>query len=161
VARGADVSLKVNLGWDLFIPGSITSPLVLEALIEEIRDHVGRIYVVEADQVLEDIESAFHASGMAAVCTRTGAQWVNMTDAPTVPEDFPGNVILKRIDVPRILRQTTLITVPVDEDPRQDGARRARSRTSGAASARCGTSTTSCSTTRWPTSIPRSAPRWP
>ena len=50
VARGADVSLKVNLGWDLFIPGSITSPLVLEALIEEIRDHVGRIYVVEADQ---------------------------------------------------------------------------------------------------------------
>src|SRR4029079_14299713 len=108
----------------------ITSPLVLEALIEEIRDHVGRIYVVEADQVLEDIESAFHASGMAAVwtrtgaewahmddvtteCSRTGAQWVNMTDAPTVPEDFPANVILKRIDVPRILRQTTLITVPV------------------------------------------------
>src|SRR5713101_1693025 len=62
VEKGADVSLKVNLGWDLFIPGSITSPLVLEALIEEIRDHVGRIYVVEADQVLEDIESAFHAS---------------------------------------------------------------------------------------------------
>jgi uncharacterized protein (DUF362 family) len=113
VAKGADVSLKVNLGWDLFIPGSITSPLVLEALIEEIRDHVGRIYVVEADQVLEDIESAFHASGMAAVCARTGAQWVNMTDAATVAEEFPGNVILKRIDVPRILRQTTLITVPV------------------------------------------------
>src|SRR5258705_5623542 len=113
VAKGADVSLKVNLGWDLFIPGSITSPLVLEALIEEIRDHVGRIHLVEADQVLEDIESAFHASGMAAVCARTGAQWVNMTDAPTVTEEFPGNVILRRIDVPRILRQTTLITVPV------------------------------------------------
>jgi uncharacterized protein (DUF362 family) len=113
VARGADVSLKVNLGWDLFIPGSITSPLVLESLIEEIRDHVGRIYVVEADQVLEDIESAFHASGLAAVCQRTGVEWVNMTDAPTIPEEFPDNVVLKRIDVPRILRQTTLITVPV------------------------------------------------
>ena len=62
--------------------------------------------------MLEDIESA-PRSGMAAVCSRTGAQWVNMTDAATVAEEFPGNVILKRIDVPRILRQTTLITVPV------------------------------------------------
>src|SRR6185503_16268544 len=73
VARGADVSLKVNLGWDLFIPGSITSPLVLEALIEEIRDHVGRIYVVEAGQVLEDIESA-STPGAWPRCARARAR---------------------------------------------------------------------------------------
>src|SRR4029077_13317224 len=30
VPKGADVSLKVNLGWDLFIPGSITSPFFAE-----------------------------------------------------------------------------------------------------------------------------------
>ena len=56
IPRGADVAVKVNLGWDLFIPGSISSPMVVEALILEIRDHVGRIRMVEADQVLEDIE---------------------------------------------------------------------------------------------------------
>jgi len=113
VPAGADVSLKVNLGWDLFIPGSITSPLVAESLIHEIRGHVGRIYMVESDQVLEDIESAFAGSGMAEVCRRNGIEWVNMSRAATVPVDAPDNVVLKRIDVPEILRRTLLITVPV------------------------------------------------
>ena len=113
VPRGADVALKVNLGWDLFIPGSITSPLVVEALIGEIRDHVGRISLVESDQVLEDIEKAFVRSGMAEVCRRTGARWVNMSRAETVRVEAPENVVLKQLEVPRILREAVLITVPV------------------------------------------------
>jgi uncharacterized protein (DUF362 family) len=113
VPRGADVSLKVNLGWDLFIPGSITSPLVAEALIHAIRPQVGRIFMVESDQVLEDVEKAFHESGMADVCARTGVRWVNMTRAPTALHSEPKNVVLKRVEVPRILKDTVLITVPV------------------------------------------------
>jgi uncharacterized protein (DUF362 family) len=113
VPRGADVSLKVNLGWDLFIPGSITSPLMAEALIGAIRDHVGTIYMVESDQVLEDVEKAFHRSGMAEVCRRTGVRWVNMTRAATLPHREPSNVVLKDIAVPQILKDTLLITVPV------------------------------------------------
>ncbi len=110
----ADVSLKVNLGWDLFIPGSITSPLVAEALIEAIREHVGTIYMVESDQVLEDVEKAFHDSGMADVCKRTGVAWVNMTrGGATILHEDPRNVVLPRIDVPQILRDTRLISVPV------------------------------------------------
>jgi uncharacterized protein (DUF362 family) len=111
--RGGPVALKVNLGWDLFVPGSITSPLVVEALIHELREHVGRIYVVEADQVLEDVERAFRESGMAAVCRRTGAQWVNMTREPTVRVDLPGNSVLRSIQVPQILTRAALVTVPV------------------------------------------------
>jgi uncharacterized protein (DUF362 family) len=113
VPRGADVALKVNLGWDLFIPGSITSPLVVEELIGAIRDHVGRIFVVESDQVLEDIEKAFALSGMAEVCRRTGARWVNLSRSETVRVEAPENVVLKELEVPRILRETVLITVPV------------------------------------------------
>jgi uncharacterized protein (DUF362 family) len=113
IPRGAPVALKVNLGWDLFIPGSITSPLFVECLIREMRPHVGEISVVEADQVLEDVEKAFRNSGMADVCRRTGARWVNMSSLPTVPVDAPGNVVLKRIDVPQILRDARLVTVPV------------------------------------------------
>ncbi len=110
---GGPVALKVNLGWDLFIPGSITSPLVAEALILELRDHVGEIFMVEADQVLENIERAYHDSGMAAVCRKHGVQWVNMSRSPTETVEAKDNVVLPRIDVPRILRETTLITVPV------------------------------------------------
>jgi len=110
---GSAVALKVNLGWDLFIPGSITSPAVVEALILEIRDHVGLIRVVEADQVLEDVEKAFHASGMAAVCRRTGVEWVNMTRGATFAVQAADNVILRRVEVPQVLRESLLVTVPV------------------------------------------------
>jgi uncharacterized protein (DUF362 family) len=113
VPRGAPVALKVNLGWDLFIPGSITSPLAAEALILEIRQHVGKIVMVEADQVLEDVEKAFHDSGMAEVCRRTGVEWVNMSHAPTVPVRVAENVILREVEVPQPLREAVLITVPV------------------------------------------------
>ena len=113
VPAKADVSLKVNLGWDLFIPGSITSPLVAHALIEAIRDHVGAIYMVESDQVLEDVEKAFRESGMEEVCRRTGVRWVNMTQGPTVVHEEPRNVVLRRIEVPQILKDTLLVTVPV------------------------------------------------
>ncbi|HXV77811.1 MAG TPA: DUF362 domain-containing protein, partial [Candidatus Polarisedimenticolaceae bacterium] len=111
--RGGPVSLKVNLGWDLFIPGSITSPLVVEALIRALSDHVGEIFIVEADQVLEDVERAYRDSGMAERCERLGARWVNMTREPTVTVEDRDNVILRRIDVPRILTRTSLVTVPV------------------------------------------------
>jgi uncharacterized protein (DUF362 family) len=113
VPRGADVALKVNLGWDLFIPGSITSPLFAEALIGAIRDHVGRISMVESDQVLEDVERAFHESGMVDVCRRTGVAWVNMTRGTSVRHEEPRNVVLKRVEVPRILKEAVLITLPV------------------------------------------------
>jgi uncharacterized protein (DUF362 family) len=113
IEKGEPVSLKVNLGWDLFIPGSITSPFFVEGLIAEIRDHVGPICIVESDQVLEDIERAFRRSGMADVCARTGARWVNMQEADAVELEVPENAVLKRIRLPRILRETALITVPV------------------------------------------------
>jgi uncharacterized protein (DUF362 family) len=113
VPQGTDVSLKVNLGWDLFLPGSITAPFFAEALIEELRPRVGRIFVVESDQVLEDIERAFRRSGMAEVCARTGATWVNMERGESLVEDRPDNAVLKKMTVPRILRETALITVPV------------------------------------------------
>jgi uncharacterized protein (DUF362 family) len=113
IPQGATVALKVNLGWDLFIPGSITSPAVLEALALELKPRVGRLVVIEADQVLENIERAYRLSGIAAVCRRQDLEWINMTRAPTTQRDFPDNKILKRIAVPKILEDALLVTVPV------------------------------------------------
>src|ERR1017187_2381543 len=50
---------------------------------------------------------------MADVCRRTGATWLNLSNERTVRVDRPDNVVLKRIDVPWVLRDTLLITVPV------------------------------------------------
>ena len=110
---GAPVALKVNLGWDLFLPGSITSPMVAEAVILEIRDHVGPIRMIEADQVLENIESAFRRSGMAAVCERTGATWVNLSREPGTVRQCTDHRVLREIMVPRVLAESVLVTLPV------------------------------------------------
>jgi uncharacterized protein (DUF362 family) len=50
---------------------------------------------------------------MADVCRRTGATWVNMERGEAVTVDAPENVVLKQLPVPKILRDTVLITVPV------------------------------------------------
>lgn len=110
---GSAVAIKVNLGWDMFIPGSITSPMVAEALILEIRDHVGRIRMVEANQVLEDVEKCFHASGMDGVCSRTGVEWVNMSRAPFIRLRRPQNSVLRDVELPALLEESLLITLPV------------------------------------------------
>ncbi|MCP4897910.1 MAG: hypothetical protein GY906_13135, partial [bacterium] len=38
ISRGAAVSLKPNLGWDKLIPGAISAPWVVDAVIKTIRD---------------------------------------------------------------------------------------------------------------------------
>ena len=113
IPRGAPVALKVNLGWDLFIPGSITSPFFVEALIAEIRDHTGPLCMVEADQVLEDIEKAYRRSGMAEVSRRTGVPFVNMERGEATRIEAPENAVLKSLPVPNVLRDNLLVTVPV------------------------------------------------
>ena len=45
IPRGAEIALKPNLGFDLFLPGSITSPWVFEGVVRVIRDWVDKIYV--------------------------------------------------------------------------------------------------------------------
>ena len=49
VRPGANVSLKVNLGWDKLVPGAISAPWVVEGVIRTIRDYVGKLYLVESD----------------------------------------------------------------------------------------------------------------
>lgn len=106
-------SLKVNLGWDLFIPGSITSPWVIEGVILAIREYVGPIYVIESDQVLENIERAFRKSRLQEICDRYGVKWVNMTREPTTTLEVPEGRIFQQLVLPNILRETQIITVPV------------------------------------------------
>src|SRR5213594_4054710 len=82
IPRGAEVAVKPNLGWDLFLPGSTTSPWALEGVVRTIRDWVRNIYVVESDQVVVDVEKAFRLNRIDRVCRDYGLTWVNMTRGP-------------------------------------------------------------------------------
>lgn len=111
--RGKPTALKVNLGWDLFIPGSITSPWVVEGIILTIREWVGKLYLVESDQVLENIEKAYRKSGLPSLCDKYGVTWVNMSNSPATKRTLPGARIFKEIELPDILLECQILTVPV------------------------------------------------
>jgi len=113
LVQGKPTALKVNLGWDLFIPGSITSPWVIEGVIKTIRDWVGQIYLVESDQVLERIEIAFRKSRLPELCQREHVIWVNMSDHPMVRVPVTGGTVFDHLELPKILLETQLITIPV------------------------------------------------
>lgn len=110
---GKPTALKVNLGWDLFLPGSITSPWVLEGVIQTVREYVGPLYLVESDQVLENIEKAFRKARLQELCDRYGVRWVNLSKTEYVRLPVQNGKVFPHLDVPRILTETQMITIPV------------------------------------------------
>jgi uncharacterized protein (DUF362 family) len=113
ISPGADVSLKVNLGWDLFMPGAITSPWVVEGIIQTLREEAGSITVVESDQVLVSCERALRVSYIDRVCRRYNVPFVNMSKGRFQRVTLDDGLALKQFDVPEILLRTEMITVPV------------------------------------------------
>lgn len=111
--RDRPTCLKVNLGWDLFIPGSITSPWVLEGVIQTLKDWVGPLYLVESDQVLENIELAFRKCKLQELCDRYGVKWVNMSNTESVSVEVRQGKIFHSIQLPRILTESQVVTIPV------------------------------------------------
>ncbi|GAB4349734.1 MAG: hypothetical protein Kow0099_32930 [Candidatus Abyssubacteria bacterium] len=112
ISPGAEVSLKVNLGWDLFLPGAVTGPWVVEGVIQTIREHAGKIYVVESDQVVVNVEKAFRQTRIDRVCARYGVEWVNMTNSGFRTVPMPRGMAFEKIQVPEILLRTQVITIP-------------------------------------------------
>lgn len=113
IPAGRPVALKINLGWDLFIPGSVTSPWVIEGVIQTIRDWTGPIALVESDQVLENIEKAFRKMKLRELCNRYGVEWINLSRLPATQVDVPDGAVFKRLEIPQLLLERTLVTVAV------------------------------------------------
>jgi Uncharacterized conserved protein len=113
IQRGKPICLKVNLGWDLFIPGSVTSPWVIEGVIQTLRDWTDALYVVESDQVLEDIEKAYRKMRLSELLARYNVKWLNMTNSRSVKIPVTGGKIFQTLDLPEILLESQLVTIPV------------------------------------------------
>ena len=110
---GTDVALKPNLGFDLYVPGAVTSPAVVEGVIRAIRERAGSIAIVESDQVLVDIEKAFRRTGMEPLLQRYGVEFVNMSKGRFVDVPVPDPHHVPALRLPEILTQRALVTVPV------------------------------------------------
>lgn len=113
ITPGTDVALKVNLGWDVLLPGAVSAPWVVEGVIRTLRGRVGRIYLVESDQVVVNAEVALRKTGLDRVCREHGVEWVNMSRGRFVLVEDPSRLVLKRVHIPEILTRTELITIPL------------------------------------------------
>jgi uncharacterized protein (DUF362 family) len=113
IPEGADVALKVNLTHDMLMPGSNTSPWVVEGVARTIRERAGTIYLVDADQVLIKVATAFRRSGLGPVCEKYGLKFHNLSSGryEIVERELNGQTF--RFKYPEFLRSVTTITLPV------------------------------------------------
>jgi len=113
IVAGAAIAIKPNLGWDLHLPGAVTSPWVIEGVIQVLRERAGQIFIVEAGQVLVDVEKAARQAKIPELCTRYGVTWINMSRGEFRRVKLADGLVLKELNIPEILTWTTLVTVPV------------------------------------------------
>lgn len=98
---------------DKLIPGAISAPWVVEGVVLAIRNHAGPIYLVEADQVVVDVEQALRLSRLHAICREHNVTWINMSRGQRVRLRDDDRLILKDVEIHEILTKTALVTVPV------------------------------------------------
>ncbi len=113
IPEGADVALKVNLTHDMLMPGSNTSPWVVEGVVRTIGERVGTIYLTDADQVLIKVATAFRRSGLGPVCDKYDLKFHNLSSGrfEIVERELDGETF--RFKYPEFLRGVTTITLPV------------------------------------------------
>lgn len=99
ITRGADVALKPNLGFELFLPGAVTSPWVVEGIIQTIQGYVNKIYLVESGQILVNVEKAFHQTKMDRLCQRYQVKWLNMSKGSFRKIKLENGLVIKEMDV--------------------------------------------------------------
>ena len=100
------VLIKVNfittMTWDT---GATTDPIVVEAIIQRLKNLPVEIYVVESDATMTNADKAFKATGMAEMCKQYGVECLNLRHVKDkVKLTVPSGETLKYITVPALLR---------------------------------------------------------
>jgi uncharacterized protein (DUF362 family) len=106
------VLIKVNFitvkTWDT---GATTDPMVVEAIIEKLKNLHVKIYVVESDATMTNADKAFAMTGMKEMCERNGVEYLNLRHVKDrVKLDIPNAETLKSITVPRIVTESAIVS---------------------------------------------------
>lgn len=112
IAGFKKVLIKVNfittMTWDT---GATTDPIVVEALIQRLKELPVQIYVVESDATMTNADKAFEATGMAEMCKRHEIEYLNLRHVKDkVKIKIPNGECLKDITVPRIVTESAIIS---------------------------------------------------
>jgi uncharacterized protein (DUF362 family) len=104
--------VKVNFitdkTWDT---GATTDPIVVEAILEKLKDLPVEVNVVESDATITNADKAYEKTGMKDACDRYGVEFINLRyvkDRVKVP--IPNGEVLGSITVPRIVTESAIIS---------------------------------------------------
>lgn len=109
IPRGEDLLFKINLTWDFIRPGVDTSPWVVEAVAEVLKDHAGQIFLGESSQILVNASRAFRIVGMQNVAERHELKWFNFSEASWKKQKV-GDL---EFSIPEICTKMPVISLPV------------------------------------------------
>lgn len=106
------VLIKVNFitvkTWDT---GATTDPMVVEAIIERLKDLKVKIYVVESDATMTNADKAYEATGMREMVQRNGVEFLNLRHVKDrVKIEVPDSETLGSVTVPRIVTESAIIS---------------------------------------------------
>ena len=103
--------IKVNFittkNWET---GATTDPLVVEAIVNRLRENSIEVFVVESDATTTNADKACVASGMRDMCDRVGVRFINLRhEKEKVELKVPNPMTLDTINVPRIVTESAII----------------------------------------------------
>jgi uncharacterized protein (DUF362 family) len=106
------VLIKVNFivekTWET---GATTDPIVVEAIIEKLKEMPVKIIVVESDATMTNADKAFEKTGMKEMCERNGVEHLNLRYVEDkVKINVPKEEVLGTITVPRIVKDSAIIS---------------------------------------------------
>ena len=106
------VLIKVNFittkTWDT---GATTDPILVEAIIQRLKQLPVEVYVVESDATITNADKAFEVTGMAEMCRRNGVEYLNLRHEKDKVKLSVSNILcLKNITVPRIVTESAIIS---------------------------------------------------
>jgi len=106
------VLIKVNFITDkTWETGATTDPIVVEAIIDKLRELPVTINVVESDATMTNADKAYKVTGMEEMCERTGVEFINLRYVKEkVKLDVPNEEVLGSITVPKIVAESAVIS---------------------------------------------------
>ena len=115
IKSGDVVFIKPNVcGGVVGKRGSYTSPEVITALIELIKEKSSRVIVGEADSEMYDADRMLNETGIRRAAEESGAEVVNLSKGEMVKKVVTDAYILKEFEISKVVAEADkIISVPV------------------------------------------------
>jgi uncharacterized protein (DUF362 family) len=108
------IFIKPNLSHPEYMPGVVTSPEVMQQLVELLRDGNSEVIVGESNGFNYPCWTAFDKTGMQKAVEAAGGVAINLSEDKVVEVKFSGNTPLKHLFLPKtILEADAVVDLPL------------------------------------------------